>query len=144
VTNVTARKFGYPATLVAQGQHWAVLTRPAQPTLGALALVCLDEVFAFGDLSAAAHAELRTMTAGVERLLKDSIGYQKINYLMFMMVDPHVHFHVIPRYEGERSFDGLTIRDAGWPGMPDLSTHVAPDAETLARLTAELKSRWRA
>ena len=28
-------------------------------------------------------------------------AYERINYLMLMMVDPHVHFHVIPRYSGE-------------------------------------------
>jgi diadenosine tetraphosphate (Ap4A) HIT family hydrolase len=40
----------------------------------------------------------------------------KINYLMLMMVDPHVHFHVLPRYEGDRSHGGIEVVDAGWPG----------------------------
>jgi len=39
-----------------------------------------------------------------------------------MMVDPHVHFHVFPRYEGERSFEDVAMADRGWPGPPDLKS----------------------
>jgi len=61
--------------------------------------------------------------------LAKAVDYGKINYLMLMMVDPHVHFHVIPRYEGSRSAAGLTIRDAGWPGQPDLGSAIKLDSE---------------
>ena len=47
--------------------------------------------------------------------------YERINYLMLMMVDPNVHFHVIPRYSGARVVrTASTFADAGWPGPPDL------------------------
>ena len=36
--NATIEKFGHPATLVADYDHWTVLLRPAQPVLGALVL----------------------------------------------------------------------------------------------------------
>ena len=49
MTNPTARKFGYPHTLVAETAHWLVLVRPQQPTFGALVLVCKDEATAFSD-----------------------------------------------------------------------------------------------
>lgn len=32
--NETIARFGYPATLVREFDHWLVLARPAQPTLG--------------------------------------------------------------------------------------------------------------
>ena len=48
---------------------------------------------------------------------------------MLMMVDPHVHFHVIPRYEGSRTAAGLTIADAGWPGQPDLGSAIKLDSD---------------
>lgn len=142
MTNATARKFGYPDTLVAEGEHWLALTRPAQPTLGAMVLVCTEDATAFSDISPAAFAELKAMTGGIEAALGGFCGYQKINYLMLMMVDPDVHFHVLPRYEGERSFAGLTVPDAGWPGPPALGEAVTPDTDALAQLTAELKARW--
>jgi diadenosine tetraphosphate (Ap4A) HIT family hydrolase len=126
--NETIVKFGWPASLIAEFAHWVVLLRPAQPTLGSLVLAAKSDATAFGDLPAEAHAELKTVTGAIEAALRAAVGYQKINYLMLMMVDPHVHFHVLPRYEGERSGGGLTVRDAGWPGQPDLGAAVASDA----------------
>ena len=137
--NETIAKFGHPATLIAEYEHWVVLLRPAQPTLGALVLAAKSDVTAFGDLPAEAHAELKVATAAIERALNEAVGYAKINYLMLMMVDPHVHFHVLPRYEGERSGAELTIADAGWPAQPDLGQAVKLDEAQVAALTGWLK-----
>lgn len=137
--NETIRKFGFPDTLVAQFDHWVVLLRPAQPTLGSLVLAAKSDATAFGDLEPAAHAELAAVTKAIERALTQAIGYQKINYLMLMMVDPHVHFHVLPRYEGEREQDGLALTDAGWPGQPDLGSAVKLEPAQIAALTGWLK-----
>lgn len=137
--NVTIEKFGFPATLVAELEHWVVLLRPAQPTLGALVLAAKSDATAFGDLSAAAHAELKVATSAIETALGKAVGYAKINYLMLMMVDPHVHFHVLPRYDGERSGAGLTVADAGWPGQPDLGQAVKLDDAQIAALVGWLK-----
>lgn len=137
--NATIEKFGHPATLIAEYDHWVVLLRPAQPTLGALVLAAKSNATAFGDLPAEAHAELKTATAAIEAALSHAVGYAKINYLMLMMVDPQVHFHVLPRYEGERSGAGLTVADAGWPGQPDLGQAVKLDEAQIAALADWLK-----
>ena len=137
--NATIEKFGHPATLIAEYEHWVVLLRPAQPTLGALVLAAKSDATAFGDLPAAAHAELKVATAAIETALTQAVGYAKINYLMLMMVDPHVHFHVLPRYEGERSGAGLTVADAGWPAQPDLGQAVKLDEAQTAALVGWLK-----
>ncbi|MCI4590090.1 HIT family protein [Sphingobium sp. BYY-5] len=128
--NVTIEKFGWPATLIAEFAHWLVLLRPAQPTLGSLVLAAKSDATAFGDLPAEAHAELKIVTATIEAALGKAVDYSKINYLMLMMVDPHVHFHVLPRYEGARSGGGVTVTDTGWPGQPDLGAAVKLDSET--------------
>lgn len=140
--NATIAKFGWPATLIAEFDHWVVLLRPAQPTLGSLVLAAKSDATAFGELPGAAHAELKTVTAAIEAALTRAVNYAKINYLMLMMVDPHVHFHVIPRYEGERSAAGLTITDAGWPGQPDLGSAVKIDSEADTALRDWLKGHF--
>jgi diadenosine tetraphosphate (Ap4A) HIT family hydrolase len=142
--NATARKFGYPATLIAEEGPWLVLLRPKQPTLGALVLVCREPATAFSELSAAAFAALKPAVAGIERTLQRFIAYERINYLMLMMVDPDVHYHVLPRYPGERHFEALTVPDAGWPGPPRLDVAVDVDAALQARLVAALKDAWSA
>ncbi|HEV2080234.1 MAG TPA: HIT family protein [Allosphingosinicella sp.] len=140
--NDTIRKFGYPATLVREYEQWLVLLRPQQPTLGSLVLAAKSEATAFGDLHPAAFAELGTVTAHLETALQSAVAYERINYLMLMMVDPHVHFHVIPRYSGERQACGLSIRDAGWPKVPDLAAAVPLDEEGIAALSSWLQDLW--
>jgi len=142
VTNETMRKFGYPATLVREYAHWVVLLRPAQVTLGALVLAAKSDATAFGKLPPEAHAELATITAEIEATLSAEVAYERINYLMLMMVDPHVHFHVFPRYEGSRSIEGVTIEDSGWPGPPDLKSGTALPAEALERIRLRLLQKW--
>lgn len=137
--NVTMEKFGYPATLVAEFEHWVVLARPAQPTLGSLVLAAKSDVTAFGDLPQEAHAELKQVTTAIEAALGKAVSYAKLNYLMLMMVDPNVHFHVIPRYEGAREWQGREFVDVGWPKVPDLGHAVALEGEDLAALVAWLK-----
>ena len=137
--NGTMRKFGWPETLIVEFDHWAVLARPAQPTLGSLVLAAKSEVTAFGDLPGEAHAELKSVTAAIERALASAVGYAKLNYLMLMMVDPHVHFHVIPRYEGAREWQDREFVDAGWPKVPDLGHAVALEDAELAALVRWLK-----
>lgn len=138
--NTTIEKFGYPATLVADFEHWLVLLRPAQPTLGSLILAAKSDATAFGDLSVEAHTELKPVTAAIERALGSFVGYAKLNYLMLMMIDPQVHFHVIPRYDGERRWRDRVFLDAGWPKMPDLAMAVALDDRETEALIADLRA----
>ncbi len=142
MANATIEKFGYPATLIRDYRHWVVLLRPAQPTLGSLLLAAKSDATAFGDLPPEAHAELATVTKQIEAALSAAVGYQKLNYLMLMMVDPHVHFHVIPRYEGEREQGGVSVTDAGWAGPPALGQAVALSAEQIGALADWLKGMW--
>lgn len=142
MTNATIRKFGWPATLIRDYRNWVVLLRPGQPTLGSLVLAAKSDAEAFGDLPAEAHAELKIVTAEIEAALTHAVAYRKINYLMLMMADPQVHFHVIPRYEGERERDGISITDAGWPGVPTLGQAVALTPDQIKSLSGWLKGLW--
>ena len=139
MVNATIEKFGYPATLVADYANWVVLLRPAAPTLGALVLAAKGDSTAYGELPEAAFAEQATVVARIEAALALFAGYEKVNYLMLMMVDPHVHFHVVPRYQVSRSFDAVEYADAGWPGVPQLSPAPTLDAATTARMIEKLR-----
>jgi diadenosine tetraphosphate (Ap4A) HIT family hydrolase len=140
--NATLEKFGYPATLVTEFEHWVVLARAAQPTLGALVLAAKSEATAFGELPMEAHAELKQVTTAIEAALAQAVDYAKLNYLMLMMVDPHVHFHVIPRYEGAREWNGREFVDCGWPKVPDLGHAVTLEGADLAALVEWLKAQF--
>jgi diadenosine tetraphosphate (Ap4A) HIT family hydrolase len=129
--NSTLQKFGYPGSLVKEHDHWCILLRPQQVTLGSLVLATKSATTAFADLPRAAFSELATVVPEIEHSLQRFNPYDKINYLMLMMVDPHVHMHVIPRYAAPQVFDGSVFPDSGWPGPPDLKS--APDISDTLR-----------
>ena len=137
--NPTIIKFGYPATLLRELGQWVILLRPAQVTLGSLVLAAKSDATAYGDLPREAFAEQADAVALVERALQEFSRYERINYLMLMMVDPNVHFHVIPRYSEPRSWNGVEFPDAGWPGPPQLGGAISLSNEQTAALAGELK-----
>jgi diadenosine tetraphosphate (Ap4A) HIT family hydrolase len=142
MSNATLAKFGDPETRLADYTHWRVLLRPAQPTLGSLILGAKSEARAFSALPSEAYAELGMATREIETVLSGFVKYERINYLMLMMVDPHVHFHVIPRYRAAREYGTLSFPDRGWPGPPDLASAVALDPAQRADLAEALRTRW--
>jgi diadenosine tetraphosphate (Ap4A) HIT family hydrolase len=141
--NATILKFGYPDALIAEYPDWFVLLRPQQVTAGALVLAHRGGATAFSDLSPAAFAGLAQVIPDIEHNLKALVEYERINYLMLMMVDPHVHFHVIPRYGGSRTIAGLEVTDHGWPRTPDLTQFLQPAAAVLARIAQAVRTAWR-
>ena len=136
--NTTILKFGFPATLVREYAHWLVLVRPAQVTLGSLVLAAKSEATAYGDLPPESFSEQAAVIVAIERGLKAFCGYERINYLMLMMVDPHVHLHIIPRYSGSRAWRGLDFADLGWPGPPDLKSATELSPSQISDMREEL------
>lgn len=138
--NATFETFGGDRTLLCDYRHWSVQVRPKQATLGAMVILAHGEAIAFSDLPAEAFAELAEVVKDVEAVSARTFDYTKINYLMLMMVDPHVHFHVLPRYADPVSFEGVSYADEGWPGQPNLApAGVVPDAESVAN---RLRISW--
>ena len=136
--NPTIIKFGYPDSLVCEFDHWLLLLRPAQVTLGSLVMAAKSDATAFSQLPAEAFAEQALVVAAIERGLRQFCAFDKINYLMLMMVDREVHFHVIPRYLGTRTFEGMDFPDRGWPKTPDLANAIELSGEQARRIRERL------
>ena len=80
------------------------------------------------------------MTGQLESALAKAFNYDKLNYLMLMMVDPDVHLHVIPRYAEPGDFNGVKFVDSGWSGAPNLSKATKTDADTNRMIIDRLAS----
>jgi diadenosine tetraphosphate (Ap4A) HIT family hydrolase len=142
MTNQTAVRFGYPHTLIREYEHWFVLLREPQATLGSLVLCAKSDATEFSALPMEAHTEMGTVVGEIENALKTAFAYEKINYLMLMMVDPNVHFHVIPRYSEPRTACGLTIPDPGWPALPKLGEAREINSSERESLIAHISGFW--
>ncbi len=116
-------KFRVDALTVHASEAWTWSVRPVQTTIGAGVLSANRDCEAFGDLTPDEGADLLRMIGVVEATLRAAFAYSRINYLMLMMVDPHVHFHVVPRYEDAVEFADLRWQDGAWPGPPNLMDH---------------------
>ena len=140
--NATLKKFGDPETRIKVYDKWVLVLRPQQVTLGAMVLVSVENVTAFSDLSREAFAELQGVTRDIETGLRRAFAYDKINYLMLMMVDPDVHFHVIPRYAARKVMVDSTFDDHGWPGPPALSHVNETSARQNQKIIQRVKEMW--
>lgn len=138
----TLLKFNYPHTLLREYQHWAVVLRPKQVTVGSLVLICTEDAQSLSTISASAFVELQTVTHDIEATLKQLLAFDKINYICLMMVDPQVHFHVLPRYAKPVAISGTEYVDPFWPGPPDVTKALDLNEEQFAGLFTLLKSRW--
>jgi diadenosine tetraphosphate (Ap4A) HIT family hydrolase len=135
-----ATKFRTADLTILETTHWCWSVRPAQPTLGSGVLSLRRYAPAFSDVTADEMADLHAVVGSIEKATQAAFGYEKINYLMLMMKDPHVHFHVIPRYGTPKALLGHTFADAGWPAVPVLAADPAPDA-VLAEIQRQLRAQ---
>ncbi len=142
IDNATMQKFGAPQTVIRRFRYWSVMLRPAQATLGALVLIAHEPAKAFSELSPDSFTELHMITAQLESALNKAFQNDKLNYLMLMMVDPDVHFHVIPRYAQAKQFMYTDFVDTGWPAMPDLAQVNKTDEAMNQKILGHINTCW--
>jgi len=141
--NATALKLGSPETLLRRVDHWLVLHWPARVMPGSLVLVYTGDATLFSALSPVAFTELTAPAGGIEHRFAVFQPCDRMNYVMLMMIDPDVHFHVIPRFAATQEFGGLAYPDAGWPEPPALGIAVTPDDGRRDLLLAAPASDWK-
>lgn len=123
---------------VFSSQFWEWSVRPTQCTLGAGIISLKRYSDSFSDVRSNEFEDLKAVVSITECTLKATFEYEKINYLMLMMVDPHIHFHVVPRYSGSINRFEQTWSDLGWPKVPVLSGNPTKE-ETLLKIKNVLR-----
>ena len=131
-------KFKTKELLIWESQFWIWSLRPVQATLGSSILSLKRSCPVFSELTQAEFSDLNNAVKVIEHAVKKAFHYDIMNYLMLMMVDKQVHFHVIPRYQGKQHFVKLDWIDSGWPGVPNLSGQVL-EVEKLSEILCKLK-----
>lgn len=114
-------KFKTDEFLIYESKYWVWSLRPVQATIGSGVLSLKRECPVLSDLNQEEFSDLIDIIKVIERTLKKTFNYDIMNYLMLMMVDKQVHYHVIPRYERSIDFVGISWEDLAWPGVPSLA-----------------------
>ena len=139
--NKTVTNFEYDKYLIKDYKNWILLLNKNQFTFGSLVLICKDDVISFSDITLSSYNEMKHIIEDIESKLKLVIPYEKLNYLMLMMVDPNVHFHILPRYS-KLIYKEKEYTDFGWPGKPNLDKKVEIEKNTMNDLISDLASKF--
>ena len=113
-------KFLVQQNKIFQSDFWTLSLRPMQPTIGSCVISLNRYCEKMSDITDEESCDLKKVVSYAERSLMAAFSYDKINYLMLMMVDSHLHFHVIPRYSKVIEALGRIWKDEKWPTPPDL------------------------
>jgi|SRR5947209_1029864 len=124
-------KFRVDELAVLSTSSWTWSVRPNQPTLGSGILSLNRHALHLSDVTSAEMSELADIVSKLEGAIKSTFNHNIMNYLMLMMVDHHVHYHVIPRYDDVRRFAGLSWVDNGWPALPVMGDSQHSDQENV-------------
>jgi len=135
------RKFKIDELTLIEFSYWILSLRPHQPTLGSLILSLKRGCQHLGHLKTEETGELSKIFYRIEKGIHDMFKNDKINYLALMMLDHHVHFHVIPRYAGPRIFELVEFKDTEWPKPPNVLTNSCDDI-TLQKLFLHMKTKF--
>jgi len=109
--------------LLKEYKYWKLSLSPKAITLGNCVAITKRHIENFSDITAEEMQEFSILVKDAEKHLKAVFSYDKINYLMLMMVDKHVHFHILPRYSTNKTYAGLDWLDSGWPKEPVMKSN---------------------
>ncbi len=130
-------KFGGEESRYYANEHWVVQVRPKQTTLGSSVLIARRHAESLAGLEPAEAAAFADAVTNLEGRLREAFAFDRINYLLLMMVDRHLHFHVIPRYAATRTFAEIPWPDPAWPKGP-------PAMDAAVSAPGALEAVWRA
>lgn len=141
--NKTIQKFDNPHSLIKEYDHWVLMLRPKQVTIGScvIAAKCPNDVTSIGDLSPAAGAELITVLHDFEHTMKRVFAPVipvKFNYMALMLVDPNPHFHAFPPFDQPVVHENTEYLDAAFPKMLNLSETFDLSPESRGRLRDDI------
>lgn len=113
-----------------------VIGFPRPVKAGHVAVAPIRHVTSFGGLETSEAAELGRVCFEVGRAMEASLGAEHVYVLRVGDRDPHIHFHVLPKFPGEPSLGTYVFGSNGWRGAL-----VETSLDHQAELTAKLRDK---
>lgn len=108
-------KFAPGESIVKKFDHWRVVVKGRQETLGDVTFVLTRTVESLGDVTSEEMGELPEAVRWFENAAKTLFAPDRIDYSVMLTRDPNVHLDAYPRYDREIERYGTTWRDTAWP-----------------------------
>ena len=125
-------------TLLWRGQHCRVILVADTDYPGFCRVIWNDHVKEMTDLPAPLRTELMNTVFAVESAVRAVMQPEKINLASLGNMTPHLHWHVIPRYQDDRHFPnpiwGAAVRNTRGSDISDIRDRLS--AHILAQMTA--------
>jgi diadenosine tetraphosphate (Ap4A) HIT family hydrolase len=123
-------------TLVWQDAAWRVIRVADAAFPGFYRVVSHDHQAEFSDLDDAAREHCMRLVATVERVLREALSPTKINLAALGNMVPHLHWHVIARFDWDSHFPqpiwGTRQREVQPPAAERLAQHLTGLDERVA------------
>jgi diadenosine tetraphosphate (Ap4A) HIT family hydrolase len=121
-------------TILWQNEHLRVIDANDALYPGFTRVIWMAHVVEMTDLSAAEQTELLRIVLLVEQVQRTVLKPDKVNLAAFGNVVPHLHWHVIPRWQDDPHFP-----QAVWAALPhaDMKAQAAQEARR-ARVQQQL------
>ncbi|MCS6810169.1 MAG: HIT family protein [Tepidimonas sp.] len=90
-----------------RGAGWRVVRALGEEVAAAPAwyrVICADHVAEWSDLDAAAQARAMAIVTALERALRAALAPTKVNLASLGNVVPHLHWHVVARFDWDSRF----------------------------------------
>ena len=112
-------------TILWQNEHLRVIDANDALYPGFTRVIWMAHVVEMTDLSAVEQAELLRIVLLVEQVQRTELKPDKVNLAAFGNVVPHLHWHVIPRWQDDPHFP-----QAVWAALPhaDMKAQAAQEA----------------
>jgi diadenosine tetraphosphate (Ap4A) HIT family hydrolase len=117
------KKYKSDVNLIKSFNSWNWILRPNQTSFASTILYHKSNKKRLSDITEQDFNEFKLVVNFIEKIYSNKTSYFQLNYLALMMVDPIVHFHIIPRYSKSIFFQDLEFKDYSFPKPPDLSLY---------------------
>lgn len=132
-------KFHLNTRTIYKSKYWTLSLRPIQSTLGSCVISLNRYCEKLSDINEDESKDYINIVKFTEDSLSKVFEYDKINYFMLMMVDSHLHYHVIPRYKDKKEFLNKVWNDNNYPTLVDLVGDEVKEETAKEIITAILK-----
>lgn len=136
----------HPSHPLLRTKYWNVELGPNQAYVGRAFVTLLTHKGSLSELNNEEWADFEELVRRLEHAYRAAFGADPLNWSCLMNnayqekpFNPHVHWHLIPRYEKPVEVAGLVFADDGFGHIFDPAKERLVDDQTIQAITEKLK-----